>query len=67
MTEKVELKKDMSPFFIARSVTRPPSPSEVVLSDSTALRMALCHVGLGYFLTAHLRGNNLFDRRDMHG
>jgi hypothetical protein len=57
----------MSPFFIARLVARPLSPIEVVLSESIALRVDLCYVGLGCFLTGHLRGNNLFDRRDMHG
>ena len=43
---------------IGRSVARPPPASELVLCGSVALRVAASyHVGLGWFLKAHLYCN----------
>jgi hypothetical protein len=49
--------------FIARSVARAPSPSEVVLYSNVALSVTLCHTGLECFLIAYLRSYGLFVRR----
>jgi hypothetical protein len=53
--------------FIAFSAARPPLANDVVLFRSVVLRVASCHVGLGYFLMAHLEGNSIVVRQDIGG
>jgi hypothetical protein len=51
--------KSWSTFFIANSAICPPLASEMVISESDALRVPLCRVGFERFLTVHLESKSL--------
>jgi hypothetical protein len=51
----------MSLFFIAHSVARPTSTSEVVLCKSNTPRVVFYHVELNWFFIAYLLYNNILD------